>query len=104
MSTLGVKPGHLEELAKDQDTASAKSKQAAGAASKIESSVWVTHGVISGVSNTSFTNAERARSAAGGNIAATSADLAAKLRTAARAYEGVDSDLSANVDKQILPR
>ena len=104
MADLTVDPDYLERLAKKQDDASGKAADAATAAAKIETAVWVTHGVISGVSNSAFTAAENVRRNAGKNIATAASDLAAKLRTAHTAYADVDSDLGANLDKQVLDR
>lgn len=104
MANLTVTPGYLEKLAKSQDEASKTAGDAATATSKIEVAVWVTHGVISGVSNSAFTAAEKARQGAGNNIKTASSDLAAKLRTANQTYEKVDNELSGNLDKQVLPQ
>ncbi|MGF2947291.1 ESX-1 secretion-associated protein [Mycobacterium sp. Lab-001] len=102
MADLAVTPEYLEKLAKKQDDASGKASDAATAAAKIETAVWVTHGVISGVSNSAFTAAEKVRANAGKNIATAASDLAAKLRTADTVYAGVDEDLGASIDKQVL--
>jgi uncharacterized protein YukE len=102
MASLKVTPDYLEKLAKSQDEASKTAGDAATAASKIEVAVWVTHGVISGVSNSAFTAAEKARQGAGKNISTASSDLAAALRTASQTYEKVDEELSGNLDKQVL--
>jgi len=104
MADLSVTPEYLEKLAKKQDDASGKASEAATAASKIETAVWVTHGVISGVSNSAFTAAEQVRSNAGKNIATAASDLAAKLRAADTVYAGVDDDSSVNISKQVLDR
>ncbi len=103
MANLLVTPEYLEKLATRQDEASKKAADAAGAAANIEVAVWVTHGVISGVSNSSFTAAEKARRGAGGNISTATSDLAAKLRTASQTYSGVDDDLRGNLGTQVLP-
>ncbi len=104
MANLAVTPDYLEKLAKSQDEASNTAGDAATAASKIEVAVWVTHGVISGVSNSAFTAAEKARQGAGKNVSTATSDLAAKLRTAGQTYKSVDDELSGNLDKQVLPQ
>lgn len=104
MANLAVTPDYLEKLAKSQDEASKTAGDAATAASKTEVAVWVTHGVISGVSNSAFTAAEKARQGAGNNIKTATSDLAAKLRTASQTYVSVDDELSGNLDKQVLPQ
>jgi hypothetical protein len=104
MANLAVTPGYLDKLASKQDDASNKANDAASAASGIEPAVWVTHGVISGASNSAFTGAERMRREAGKDIAAASSDLAAKLRTAGVTYAGVDDELGGNLDKQAVAR
>ncbi|OBI59772.1 ESX-1 secretion-associated protein [Mycobacterium sp. E796] len=104
MANLTVTPDYLEKLAKSQDQASTTAGDAATATSKIEVAVWVTHGVISGVSNSAFTAAEKARQGAGNNIKTAASDLAAALRTAGKTYAAVDEELSGNLDKQVLPQ
>lgn len=104
MANLQVDPRYLEELAKKQDGAAEKSGEAKGATSGVETAVWVTHGVISGASNTAFTAVEKTRRAAAGNIEQASKDLAAKLRAAGVTYTGVDEDVSVNIAKQVLDR
>jgi hypothetical protein len=104
MADLAITPRYLAKLATKQDDASNKAGDAASAASGIETAVWVTHGVISGSSNSAFTDAEKVRREAGKNISTASSDLAAKLRTADVTYAGVDDDLSGNLDKQMLSR
>jgi uncharacterized protein YukE len=104
MANLAVTPDYLEKLAKSQDQASKTAGEAATAAAKIEVAVWVTHGVISGVSNSAFTAAEKVRRSAAGNISTATSDLAAKLRTAGQTYANVDDELRGNIDKQVLPK
>jgi uncharacterized protein YukE len=104
MAELEVDPRDLEDMAKKQDGAAEKSGEAKGVTSGVETAVWVTHGVISGASNTAFTAAEKVRRGAAHNIEQASIDLAAKLRAAKETYEGVDADLSANIKKQVLDR
>ncbi|BBZ46760.1 ESX-1 secretion-associated protein [Mycobacterium parmense] len=104
MANLAITPDYLEKLAKKQDDASSKARDAATAASGIETAVWVTHGVISGVSNSAATAAEGVRRGAANNIATAASDLAAKLRTAAQTYTGVDQDTSENLNKQVHER
>jgi Excreted virulence factor EspC, type VII ESX diderm len=101
---ITVDPAHLESLAVKQDQASGKAGQAVGAASEFGWQLWVTHGVISGISNGAIELAAGQRRGACQNIATAAHDLAAKLRTAKQTYEGVDQDLSGNLDKQMLER
>ncbi len=102
MARLAVDPRYLEQLAGKQAQASTKAEEAATAASNTETAVWVTHGVISGTSNSAFVTAEKQRRGAGQNIRQHASDLAAKLRVAKQTYEGVDEELSGNLDKQML--
>jgi Excreted virulence factor EspC, type VII ESX diderm len=104
VANLAVTPGYLEKLATKQDEASKKAGEAAGAASDTEWKVWLTHGVISGISNGAFSTAEGVRRSAGANISRAASDLAAKLRTASQTYESVDEELRGNIDKQVLPK
>jgi hypothetical protein len=98
-TSLGVSPTILELLATKQEAAAEKSGEAAGATGGLTTAVWVTHGVISGVSNGAFSSAEDMRKKAGQNLATAGKDLAAKLRAAKQAYTGVDHDLGDNIDK-----
>ncbi len=102
MARLNVDEKYLEQLATKQGQAATKAEEAASAASNTETAVWVTHGVISGSSNGAFVTAEKQRRGAGQNIKQHASDLAAKLRVAKQTYEGVDEDLSANLNKQML--
>ncbi|MCV7429652.1 ESX-1 secretion-associated protein [Mycobacterium montefiorense] len=102
MATLSVDEKYLEQLATKQGQAATKAQEAASAASNTATAVWVTHGVISGSSNGAFVTAENQRRGAGRNIGQHASDLAAKLRAAKQTYEGVDEDLSANLNKQML--
>lgn len=102
MARLSVDERYLEQLATKQGQAATKAEEAASAASNTETAVWVTHGVISGSSNSAFVTAEKQRHGAGQNIRQHASDLAAKLRVAKQTYAGVDEDLSGNLDKQML--
>jgi Excreted virulence factor EspC, type VII ESX diderm len=101
MADLVYSPGYLEKLAKKQDDGAGKTREAATATKGIETAVWVTHGVISGVSNGSFTAAEEARRSACNSVASAISDLAAALRTAEITYQGVDADLGENLNTQV---
>ena len=104
MAELTVTSEYLKELATKQDSASTEAGDAALATSKITAAVWVTHGVLSGASNSAFSDAESLRREASQNISAACHDLAAKLRAAEDAYTGVDDDLGDSLDKQVLAR
>lgn len=101
MATLNVDENYLETLATKQGQAATKAAEAASAASNTETAVWVTHGVISGASNSAFVTAEKQRRGAGQNIGQHASDLAAKLRVAKQTYGGVDEELSENLNKQM---
>lgn len=104
MPGLSVNPGKMEELAVKLDAAHEIAGEATGVTSSVENDCWVTHGVISGVSNGAFGLVAQARQAAVGNLAVRINDLAAKVRTAAATYSGVDRDLSGNLDNQMSSR
>ncbi|KAA1239356.1 ESX-1 secretion-associated protein, partial [Mycobacterium simiae] len=82
MADLVVTPENLARMATLQEQASAQAQTAAGAASNVEAGVWVTHGVASAFSNIAFTKAVAARASTGFAMKNSSAELAAKLRTA----------------------
>jgi hypothetical protein len=104
MADLLVSPRILETLAKNQADAAKYAQAAADALSGTGSDCWVSHGVISGTSNGAFDTIEGIRKAAGSALANAGNGLAAKLRTAKQAYEGVDGELSENLNKQVLDR
>jgi Excreted virulence factor EspC, type VII ESX diderm len=102
MADLLISPRILETLAKAQIDAAEYAGAGAGALSGIGTDCWVTHGVISGPSDGGFGTVEDIRKAAGTALADASIRFAAKLRAAKQAYEGVDGELSDNLDKQML--
>lgn len=104
MADLLISPTVLETLAKNQTDAAKDAQAAANGLSGTGSDCWVSHGVISGSSNTAFSAVEETRQNAGQALANASTGLAAKLRAAKLAYEGVDSELGENLDKQMLDR
>lgn len=104
IKNLYVNPTILETLATKQDEAGKWATQGADALSGTGSDCWVTHGVISGPSNSAFDTIESSRKAAGEALADASATLAAKLRGAKLAYEGVDGELKDNLAKQMLDK
>jgi hypothetical protein len=103
-TNLIVTPANLEKYALKQDAASTKAGEAAGATSGLGGLAWLSHGLISGVSNGKITDTEKVRSAACGKISAAAHSLAEKLRAAKLAYQGVDAQLSANINKQMLDK
>jgi hypothetical protein len=104
MFDLALTASYLDGLSENQDDAANTAGSAARTASGIETSVWVTHGVVSGASNIAFAEAEAARRAAGGAMKKFSADLAVKLRTADEAYQRTDEQAGNNIDRQMPPR
>jgi hypothetical protein len=104
MADLLVSPIILETLASSQDAAAKDAQAAADALSGTGSDCWVSHGVISGSSNGAFSTIEDIRQAAGSALADASKGLAAKLRAAKLAYEGVDGELAGNLNKQMLDK
>jgi hypothetical protein len=104
MADLLLSPATLETLATRQEAAQKDAQAAADALSGTGSNCWLTHGVISGCSDGAFDTIEGIRKTAGAALGNASLLLAAKLRTAKKAYEGVDSELAANLHKQMLDR
>ncbi|RFZ56959.1 ESX-1 secretion-associated protein [Mycobacterium liflandii] len=104
MANLVVTPQYLQTLAATQTQAAATAASAGAASTNLKNEVWVSHGVISGASKTSFANAEAARRAAANSMNTTSSKLAAKLRIASSAYQGVDEQAGESLDKQIIER
>ena len=102
MDELVVDPDYVKQLATTQDEAATKEEAAAGAASNISTSLWVSHGVVCGASNVAVTNAEAARRAAGTALKQASNDLAEKLRVASEAYVNTDEETGEGIDKQVV--
>jgi hypothetical protein len=104
MQDLKVVQEYLEGLAREQDQASKKAGDAATAAEKITAEVWVSHGVISSISNMGATRAENSRRKAGKALLDVFSDFAKKLRTADNAYQTIDEEMAENLTKQVLDR
>jgi hypothetical protein len=104
MADLLLSPATPETLATRQEAAQKDAQAAADALNGTGRNCWLTHGVISGCSDGAFDTIEGIRKTAGAALGNASLLLAAKLRTAKKAYEGVDSELAANLHKQMLDR
>jgi hypothetical protein len=104
MANVLVTPATLETLAKNQEAAVKDAQAAADAMNGTGTDCWVSHGVISGSSNGAFNTIEGIRKAAGTALANASNLMAAKLRTAKKAYEGVDAELAGNLNRQMLDK
>jgi hypothetical protein len=104
MADLLLDPSTLETLATNQEAAAKDAQAGADALNGTGGNCWLTHGVISGASNGAFVTIEDIRKAAGTALANASNKMAAKLRTAKKAYEGVDGELAANLNKQMLDK
>lgn len=102
MADLLISPAILETLAQNQTDAAKDAQAAADALSGTGSDCWISHGVISGSSNGAFDSIETIRQRVVSGVADQSNLLAAKLRAAKQAYEGVDGELSDNLNKQML--
>lgn len=104
MADVAITPAHLDRLATAQDQASTQAGTAANAASDLEVSVWVTHGVVSARSSLAFTKAANARKSTGDAMSKASTELAEKLRTAKQVYASTDEQAGENLNKQVLDR
>jgi hypothetical protein len=103
-NNLLVSPAILETLATKQEAAQKDAQAGADALNGTGSNCWLNHGVISGCSNGAFDTIEGIRKTAGKALGDASLLMAAKLRSAKAAYEGVDSELAGNLNKQLLDR
>lgn len=104
MADVTVTPATLETLAKNQETAAKTAQTAADDLNGTGSDCWISHGVISGGSNGAISAIEGLRKAAGTALATASNTMAAKLRTASKAYTGVDGELAGNLNKQMVDK
>lgn len=102
MADLVVRPEHLEQLAAIQDQA-AEATRAAVVATPTEVDVhqqlYQTHGAISGLANDAITRAVAARAKSLATARKVSADLAVGLRAASAAYQGLDEQAAANLNR-----
>lgn len=94
MSGITVDPNELEELARYQKQAAAKAKVGANRTDDLDTSLWLTHGVISGNSTGALASLEKDRQAAGYAIHDACLRLAASLHAAADVYEDIDRRLA----------
>jgi len=106
---LVVDQEHLKNLAAHQETAAEEAATAAGVVEKEKVpltplGIWLTHGVYSAESNIALNLLVDARRAAAQTMKEASIELAARVVAAGVTYEGVDEDLSANINKQVLDR
>ena len=104
MADLLIDPAKLETLAKNHEDAADVAKSAANDLAGTGNDCWITHGVISGSSDGAFSTIEGIRQAAGLALSDASRSMAAKLRAAKHAYEGVDSELGGNLNKQMVDK
>jgi hypothetical protein len=102
MDDLIVETEHLKTLSTVQNQTALKEAAAAAAATNLSTSVWVSHGVISGASNVAFTKAADARRHAGEALQGASSQTADNLVTAKNLYEKMDEQAAANINKQII--
>jgi Excreted virulence factor EspC, type VII ESX diderm len=104
MPDLLLSPTILDTLAKAQTAAAPDAQAAASALSGLGRKCWVSHGVISGMSNSAISSIESTRQATGSALAQASVQLAAKLEAAQKAYQSVDEELAGNLNKQMLDK
>lgn len=101
MADLLISPSILETLAKNHEAAQKDAQAGADALNGTGMNCWLNHGMISGCSNGGFVTVEGIRKKAGEALGNASLLMAAKLRTAKAAYEGVDGELGDNLNKQM---
>lgn len=102
MADLAITTEHLETLATKHDDVTAGAESATIAAPDIKGQVDMSHGVASVWSNNAFGEAEKARKEVCEALQQYTADLALKLRTAAKVYANTDTETSSNIAKQVL--
>ena len=87
---LRVATAHLRELAARQRQAATEIRSAAEVADGVDTSVRVTHGVISWSTATAVEAVQHARRAAGSGMEGVSDEMADKLDASAGAYDRID--------------
>ena len=101
MSELVVSPTLLRQLAADQQAAAEYAQAGTDALNGVDTDCWISHGTFSMASNIGFDTLEEIRIAAGTAFVNASNGLSEKLQAAAIAYQGVDEDMSTNMDTQM---
>jgi hypothetical protein len=104
LNDLHVTPSYLEKLATKQDEAATEAAGAATVHGGVGTNCWVSHGVMSGPSNSAVSTVETTRTTVGNALAKACSDLKGKLLTAKQMYAAVDDELAGNLDKQVVPK
>jgi len=105
MSDLIVTTNHLKTtLASTQSKTASMAASAATVAEGIKDDLWITHGVISGRSNTDLTNAESERRFMVTEIGNICNALGLRLGEAAQKYDRTDADAAESFDQQVLDK
>lgn len=104
MADLAVTSGYLDTLAQLQDQAAETAGSAETATSGIGKNLWLTHGVVSSITNIAVDKAEAVRRTVGEAMKHASTGLAAKLRTASTAYDHTDEQAGLTIDGQVITR
>jgi hypothetical protein len=106
MADLLLNPAILTTLANNQEAAAKNAEAAANDLNGIAVDCQVSHGAVPGcaMASNGLVTLEGIRQAACNELVNGSKNLAAKLRTARQAYEGVDGELADNLNKQMLDR
>jgi hypothetical protein len=102
--SLQVTTAHLRELSAKHGQAAAEITSATEAVSGVDSAIRTSHGVIAWDTAGAVEAIQRARNAAGINVAANSIALSDNLTAAAGRYEAADRASGARLDRQIPPR
>jgi hypothetical protein len=105
MADLLLNPSTLTALANSQEAAAKHAEAAANDLNGTASDCRITHGAIGcPLAAGGLDSIEEIRRVAGQALADGSKHLAAKLRAAREAYQGVDGELAGNLNKQMLDR
>ncbi len=101
MKELTVDPGYLHELAQTQQQAATDLGKAANVTDGAGTSVWVSHGVYTGLGNEAFRDAANSRHAAAEAMKKLSECLANRLNQAGETYKMSDQQQGQLLDNQM---
>ena len=101
---LRVVTAQLRELAAKQRQAATEIRSAVEVADGVDTSVRITHGVISWSTATAVEAVQNARRAAGSGMKGVAEEMADKLDASAGAYDGIDGMAGGRIGDRIQTR
>src|ERR1700753_2375414 len=104
MTNLSVTSSYLVEVLAAAHTKTTENfKNSAAATDGVGVTAWINNGLACGPANDAVVEVEPRRAQALGLMIEVAEDLATKLKTAAKAYEGTDQKAAEDLAKQVRP-